>query len=279
MQQGLSVRRMTRSEVDLAIEWAAREGWNPGLEDAEPFYAADPHGFFLGSLDGEPIGSISAVAYDDRFGFIGLYIVRSDLRGRGFGRRIWETALSYLGERTIGLDGVVAQQPFYGSAGFRLAYRNVRHEGAGGGSAPSGLVDLRTVPPAQLQAYDDALFPAPRPAFLRAWIAQSGTVGLGVANDGTLAGYGVVRPCRTGFKIGPLFADSEAIADRLFRGLTAHAAGGPLYLDTPEVNASALALAERYGMQPIFETARMYTKQPPALPHERIFGVTTFELG
>ncbi len=36
------VRRMTRSEVDLALDWAAAEGWNPGVHDAESFYAADP---------------------------------------------------------------------------------------------------------------------------------------------------------------------------------------------------------------------------------------------
>ncbi|HLA33082.1 MAG TPA: GNAT family N-acetyltransferase, partial [Pseudomonas sp.] len=31
---------MTRAEVDLAIDWAAAEGWNPGLHDADCFYAA-----------------------------------------------------------------------------------------------------------------------------------------------------------------------------------------------------------------------------------------------
>jgi GNAT superfamily N-acetyltransferase len=270
---------MLRSELDLAIEWAAREGWNPGLGDAEAFFATDPHGFFLGVLDDEPIGSISAVAYDDRFGFIGLYIVRPEFRGRGFGRRIWDGAVAYLGERTIGLDGVVAQQPFYGRSGFRLAYRNVRQQGVGGGDAPRGLVDLRTVPFARVEAYDATCFPAPRPAFLKSWIAQAGAAALGVVNEGELAGYGVVRPCRADFKIGPLFAGSAEIADALFRGLAAHAAG-PLYLDTPEVNpAAATALAERYGMRPIFETARMYTKGAPEVAHDRIFGVTSFELG
>ena len=96
--------------------------------------------------------------------------------------------------------------------------------------------------------------------------------------DRELAAYGVIRPCRSGFKIGPLFADTDAIAEDLFRALAARAEG-PVYLDTPEVNPTAIALAERHGMRPRFETARMYTKSAPALPHERIFGITTFELG
>lgn len=74
--QDLAVREMTREEVDLAVEWAAAESWNPRLPDADSFFAADPNGFWLGTLDGEPIGCVSTVAYDERFGFLGFYIAR-----------------------------------------------------------------------------------------------------------------------------------------------------------------------------------------------------------
>ncbi len=40
-----------------------------------------------------------------------------------------------------------------------------------------------------------------------------------------------------------------------------------------------LALAQDFGLVPVFETARMYTGPIPPLRLERIFGVTTFELG
>ena len=46
-----------------------------------------------------------------------------------------------------------------------------------------------------------------------------------------------------------------------------------------ETNAAARGLAERHGMAPVFETARMYAGDAPSEPVERIFGVTTFELG
>lgn len=272
------VRRMSRSELDLAVEWAAREGWNPGLHDADVFFPTDPDGFFLGVLADEPIGCVSAVAYDGRFGFIGFYIVRPEFRGRGFGTRIWHAATSHLGTRNIGLDGVVAQQANYAKSGFRLAHRNVRYEGAAGGISPAGLVDLRSVPFAQVEAYDEALFPAARSGFLQRWIRQPESAALGVVVDGRLAGYGVVRRCRSGFKIGPLFADSDSLAEDLFRGLAARAEE-PLFLDAPEVNAGAAQLAIRHSMRPRFQTARMYTHVPPVLAHERIFGITTFELG
>jgi hypothetical protein len=97
--------------------------------------------------------------------------------------------------------------------------------------------------------------------------------------QGELAGYGVIRRCREGFKIGPLFADGPDWAAALFHALIAQVSGQVFYLDVPEVNKAAIALAEGHGMTRVFETARMYTQTPPALPLDRIFGVTTFELG
>jgi hypothetical protein len=55
--------------------------------------------------------------------------------------------------------------------------------------------------------------------------------------------------------------------------------GSEVYLDIPEPNAEAIALAEMYGMQPAFETARMYRGRSPELPLGQIFGITSFELG
>ncbi len=273
------VRTMTPADLELAIEWAAREGWNPGRNDAEIFYHADPHGFFIGELEGEPVGCISTVAYGDTFGFLGLYIVRPEFRGRGYGLRLWRRGMAYMEDRNVGLDGVVEQQEKYRRSGFRLAYRNVRYEGSGGGDRPDGLVDLASLPFDHVEAYDSQFFPAPRGSFLSRWIAQPGASALGLVERGALAGYGVARPCRKGWKIGPLFADREDLAERIFLGLSAAAGGGPLYLDVPEVNPSAVRLAGRYGMRMVFETARMYTGPFPELPLDRTYGVTTFELG
>ena len=44
----------------------------------------------------------------------------------------------------------------------------------------------------------------------------------------------------------------------------------------PEVNYLALELVKRHV---VFKTARMYKGVTPELPVERIFGITTFELG
>lgn len=276
------IRVMSRKEMDIAIEWAAAEGWNPGLHDAGCFNAADPDGFLIGLLGDEPIATISVVRYGHSFGFLGFYIVKPEYRGKGYGIQIWNAALEHLEGRTIGLDGVVAQQGNYSKSGFTLAYQNIRYQGSGGGSFPadSGIIELSSIPFDNIDTYDKPFFPDNRSQFLRCWIDLPQSTALGILRNHILAGYGVIRKCQSGYKIGPLFAENQDGAESLFLALKSYAPEGiPVFLDTPSVNPAALNLAERYGMSPIFETARMYRGEKPLLPINRLFGVTTFELG
>ena len=275
------IRPMRPGEMDLALDWAADEGWNPGLHDADAFLPTDPEGFLIGLLDGEPIACISAVNYDESFGFLGFYIVRPELRGYGYGLQIWNAAMARHGDRNVGLDGVPDQQANYAKSGFTLAYRNIRHEGTAlGGQVAPGVVELSSLPFASLAAFDRRLFPANREEFLRRWIALPGSHALAAAVGGALRGYAVMRACRIGYKIGPLFAGSEVVAEDLFNSLTSRVdPGTPVFLDVPELNREAIALAERHSMKPSFETARMYNRTQPAIDLDKVFGITTFELG
>ena len=143
----------------------------------------------------------------------------------------------------------------------------------------TGIVALTEVPLATVEAYDATVFPGPRTAFLRAWIGSPGHVGCALVRDGRLAGWGVIRPCRKGRKIGPLVADDRDAAEVILSALLARVGGGEIFLDVPCINRDAVALAQDLGLAPVFETARMYTGAIPRLRLERVFGVTTFELG
>lgn len=279
MSEELAIKIMRRLDLDVAMQWASLEGWNPGLHDADAFYHADPSGFFAGFVSGAQAACISSVAYDDSFGFLGLYIIKPEFRGRGFGIRIWEKALKYLGDRNIGLDGVVARRADYEKYGFKLAYRNLRFAGnVTTRSSSKNIVDLGGLEMEEIVRYDSQMFPARRDRFLTRWINPRGGKALGYLSGGRLAGYGVLRPCVTGFKIGPLFADSKEIAQELLSELASHAAG-QVFIDAPEPNQDAVDLAKASGMKKVFETARMYNKNVPRLPLDRIYGVTTLELG
>jgi hypothetical protein len=276
------VRALSRQELDLVLDWAAAEGWNPGIEDADCFHAADPEGFFMAYVDGEPAACISAVNYGDRYCFIGCYICRPDRRGQRAGFMVARAGLAHAGTRPAALDGVVDRQDNYRALGFEFAHRNIRYGGTVACLRPDAprLKDIDEAMLPALIAYDRPLNPAPRERFLRCWLRRTATRrGVAVVEGGRIRGYGVVRACREGFKIGPLFADTPAAAEALFLALAAGTAPAPLFLDPPLPNTAAVGLAERYGMARVFETGRMYRGAVPQIPMERIFGITTFELG
>lgn len=279
------VRTLTPDEVAIAIDWAANEGWNPGLADADVFLSQDEGGLLGLFEDGDLVACISAVTYEETFGFIGLYICRPDRRGRGLGFQVWQAGLARLEGRTAGLDGVVAQQDNYRASGFVLAHRNIRY-----GGSPKNLPGAQGVTPVErldlpaLFAFDQRHFGFHRPRFLERWLMpQEGAAFLAHDAAGDVSGYGVVRRCRSGHKIGPLFAQDEDTARALYATLSTvaftAARDEPIFLDVPEPNGAARALAEDAGLTPVFETARMYKGPAPDLPLGEIYGITSLELG
>lgn len=281
--KGYIIRNMTPDEIgNIAVEWAALEGWNPGLHDAACFGAVDPNGFLVGLLNNQPIACISAVSYHSRFGFMGFYIVKPEYRGQGYGIKIWDAAIQYLKNQNIGLDGVVEQQDNYRKSGFKLAYSNIRYEGITQSltAAFDGIVPLTPTLFEAVSNYDRLCFPEERSDFLRCWVQQPESYALVATEQNEIKGYGVIRKCRNGYKIGPLFANNAILADQLMLSLSDWAVPGErLYLDVPEPNTDAVQLAEKYCMKKAFGTARMYTQQKPDIRLEKVFGVTSFELG
>ncbi|MEO1733328.1 MAG: GNAT family N-acetyltransferase [Pseudomonadota bacterium] len=277
------VRVMTAAEREQAVNMAAAEGWNPGHQDGPCFAAVDPEGFWGGFLDDQMIASISVVNYDEAFAFLGFYIVAPEFRGKGYGFQLWQSAIAHAGSRVIGLDGVVDQQENYRTSGFELAYRNIRYGGVPGvapAASPAFRYVVTRAPSKELEDLDTGVFPASRTAFWDHWLTADGHITVEARSGNQLAAFGTLRPCRTGFKIGPLVASSPSAA----RGVLSHLLqrvpqGDSVFLDVPEPNPDARKLAENLGLSAVFETARMYRGSAPQLNTDHVFGVTTFELG
>jgi GNAT superfamily N-acetyltransferase len=283
------IRRMTQDEQNTLLKWAAAEGWNPGVNDAACFWNLDPDGFLAIALDGSMAGGGAVIRHNETFGFMGLFIVHPEYRGRQLGRQLWNARRDQLQSRlkpgaTIGLDGVDDMVSFYEQGGFRTFTRHRRFElstpmpATPDEKAPE-IIDLQNVPAAEVHAFDRTCFPGDRDRFLRDWITQPGALSLGFRTDLALQGFGVMRPCQVGWKIGPLFAKEFAVAERLFRAFAARAGTDPMYLDAPDNNPDALRLCRSYAMSEVFGCTRMYLGPVPDVVHDRIYGIATLEVG
>ena len=273
-----TIRSLTLSETETLMDWARIEGWNPGLADASAFHAADPQGFFGCFVDGEMAAGISAVRYGDDFGFIGLYITHPRYRGKGYGRRVWNAAMAHLEGRTIGLDGVPEQQANYRSMGFEPHYETFRWSGSVMGVANRNVVAVSPDLAESIVSYDRHFFPAERSSFLAQWL-KSPRLAMVTVRDGVVHGYAVCRECHDGFKIGPLFADTAADAQRLLKACATRTGGRTMQLDVPALQTEFARILETSGFSKGFATARMYRGPAPALRMAGVFAVSALELG
>ena len=275
---------MTDREIGELGDWAAQEGWNPGLGDLDVARASDPEAFVAIRQGDALVGGGSIIRYGDKFGFMGLFILRPDLRGQGLGGRFWRWRRDRLRARletdaAIGMDGVYDMAPFYERGGFIAAYRHVRLQGVARGRRDDDVIADRTRLIDDILAFDRGRFPAPREIFLRNWLDRPGLQVAGLYRGETFAGYGVARPCRKGFRIGPLFATDVVTADRLLGDLLSRIDGEQVQIDMPETNRAALALAGKYELEEVFGCVRLYHGERPTIFVEDIYAVTSLEFG
>lgn len=280
LKENIVIRNLRPEETGIAALWAAAEGWNPGLHDIECHYAVDPDGWFAAEYDGSVIGIVQFSNYDENYSFGGFLAVRPEFRNRGAGDMLLKAGLLHTGKRVCGADGVFEMQETYARKyGFLFAYRNIRFEGEVRGVLNHDFLKAEKIPFEKILEYDTRHFFTQRRTFLEKWINQKESTCLVSLKEDCITGYGMIRRCVAGHKIGPLFADTKEIAEELFLALCGYTGSGPVYLDAPECNESAVLIAKKYNMKEVFGTARMYTVKIPKLPLENIYGVTSFEMG
>lgn len=276
----MSVRVMSVEDLQLILGWAAKEGWNPGLDDAAAFHAADANGFLLKEVHGKPVAAVSVVNHDSNFAFLGLYLCKPAFRGQGYGMEVWHAGIAHAGTRCIGLDGVPDQQANYARSGFAKFGSTVRYEGRMD-TVPDPRIDLATqseLP--RLLTRDLRASGMNRSAFTRAWLSQSTTrktVVLTVGSD--IKGFATFRQCAIGIKVGPLHASCEADALALLASNPFTSNANPLFVDVPGHTSRLALLLKSRRFEPVFETARMFTKKPPECETPSFQAIASMELG
>jgi ribosomal-protein-alanine N-acetyltransferase len=276
-------------------DWARQEGFAPGAGDVAIYRQTDRQGVWVGWLGAEPVGCIAGVRYNAAYGFIGLFLVVPEQRGKGYGLQLWRHALSHLADLPcIGLEAAQDRVADYAGWGFVPASPTTRWQRLGAGAAPAAapdqapgstwcLLEGGAIPERAVQRFDAQREATPRPHFLHHWLHHPiGTVHALVDRQGLCHGFGRIRPCRLkrgeGWRIGPLLADHPAAARALLEGLLQNHPGVVL-IDAPGANPHAAPLLTAQGFAPVSQTLRMYRGRAPGVSREDVYGLACLELG
>jgi len=291
MPPQFSIRPLEANDISQVTHWARAEGFCPGEGDVAIYRQTDRQGLWVGWLGEDPIGCIAGVRYSQSYGFIGMFLVTPEHRGRGYGVQLWRHALDHLEDvDCVGLEAAPDRIDDYAGWGFQSASTTTRWQlngrdipGAGPQAGTLSLVDASTLPVEVVQSYDASREPSPRPHFLRDWLHHpAGTVLALVDGQRQCHGFGRIRPCLlkegTGWRIGPLLGDEADLAEQLLRGLLERHRGMVL-LDAPGANLAAGPLMGRLGFEPISSTLRMYRGPQPQVSLADVYGLACLELG
>jgi hypothetical protein len=281
----ISIQKISKQDLQTLIGWASAEGWNPGTHDVDVFWNTDPDGFYGVKLGDKLIAGGAIISYQKAFGFMGLFIVDSHYRSQGIGNALWHKRKELLMGRlnsnaSIGMDGILAMQPYYQKGGFNVAFRDERYELQGKEYRYSEKVTpILPEDFEEILEYDSLHFGFQRSAFLKQWLTMPDSSAIKFNHENEIVGYAVVRKAEKGYRIGPLFAQNDLIAEELLKCCLSNSRENEVYLDVPTINENTMKLVQKYNGKYIFECARMYFGQAPHLPMNELYGITSFELG
>jgi GNAT superfamily N-acetyltransferase len=287
-------------EVSIAMEWAAQEGWNVGKHDAKAYYKAFPSGCRLLLVKEQLVGAIFLANYSKDFVFIGLFVVEKSFRGKGFGKILWEYAMREVEKKiSVGLYAVPQQVSRYASSNFKTLNNILRWNAqapavtnfsVGANSLNKTLLieKSNTDLIAQVNEYESKMFPAPRFELIKAMLELPQVVGVAIKESEQIVGYGLIRPCQKGYRIGPLYANSFEAVKALTTKLLEMIAGlnETVVFDTlpPSQNRFITMFAEYFNLQRVndADTYAMFKGEIPKEieeSFEKTYAACSLELG
>ncbi len=287
----LSVRCMTPDDLNLVVDWCKEEGWNIGLYDFHMYYKLTLRGHLMFLYENEPIGAISIIQHSDDFLTIGPFIVKNGYRGKGYGSQIWQQAIALIEQEnyTVSLYSVPAQVDFYQKRGFQTKFKNKRwelfHENQTlikEEAAP--CEDFSSDNLLSVSQYDQSIFSISRQKIFEELLKISAVKGFVLKNEGLITGFGLIRPCVKGWRVGPLFANTPESAKIIFTKLLSVVSDEKIIIDVPSANKFAQVFAEYFNLTAVSadDTEAMFTGNEPKQLLEHInenYGVFSLEIG
>lgn len=277
----LQIRPMNVADVPLGMRLKRQAGWNQVEADWRRLLELEPEGCFVAEYKGTPAGTVASCLFDE-VGWVALLLVDESQRRQGIGTALMQHLLAWLeqrGVRSIRLDATPLGQPLYEKLGFSVDYSLSRYCGVLPAAHPVPLV--QPVSLSQLEdviELDRSVYGVGRARLLERLFAEYPRSLRVIERDSQILGYVAVRPGSEALHVGPCVALPVA-GPALFTDVCARFAGRRVYIDIPEGNAAARALAESMGLQPQRQLVRMTRGDRVAEQVEKIWASSGPEKG
>jgi GNAT superfamily N-acetyltransferase len=222
--------------IDACLALSAEAGWNQVAADWQLLLTAGT-GTGLENADGALVASSVVLPLGPRVAWIGMVLVTAAARRQGLATRLMRRCQAICADqgRVAGLDATPAGREVYRHLGFREVARLSRltAEAPRLDQPDAECAALRAMKPADLPAvaaYDRGVIGANRAPVLRDLQARQPDTAVLAERDGAPVGYALARDGRTATQIGPLVAETPALAQALFAA-AARAVRGPVLVD------------------------------------------------
>jgi hypothetical protein len=132
--------------------------------------------------------------------------------------------------------------------------------------------------------YDTSLWGSSRHEMFNTMLMQPESYAFVTFNQktGAINGYGVIRPCIKGYRIGPIYCEDKESAKLLTEILTAQIpSGSKIIFDIPDKNTFSHLFAEYFNLTAASEvdTKAMFKGEPHDGREEICYGVASLEIG
>ena len=298
-QQTLTISQMgLQTYLKYGESWKHKEKWST-LRDSMPAnFSLDPQGFFVlyKENDANPIATVAAVKNEQKkVAYIGFYITRLDMRGRGYGWHLYEYVQADLERRgyVIGLNCFESMTPMYEKANFQKVTTDIvyKTETSPASSLSETGICVRNFADISddrqldaLIAYDAKIFGNSRRNFLILMLSGEDTQCVVAYDDNQIKGYAISKervlpPAKAGAghagsRVGPFYAENDRVAKVLLNEIT-RVSNLPVFMDTQMSYCSEVAAMLSQGVfSKVVSLDRCYRGRAPK-PDSRVYGNTS----
>jgi GNAT superfamily N-acetyltransferase len=283
----LAIKTFGHADIPAALRLCEQANWNHLAADWARARTLTPDACLGGFEHGEMKATCTLTPFGT-VGWVGTFLVDQTLRGKGYGKRMFEAILEAArkqGIACLGLDSSDAGRPIYRQYGFQMTDQGIElWTGPVGGAEPQEAArPLQAMDWTSLLALDEACVSVSRERQLRVLAGESGASARVIVEAGHVCAFGFSRPGRLSGAIGPVVARDARQACQIVSALIADRArldgAKAVGLAVPDHAPFSAWLTER-GFIMRRRNIRMFRPEPRAiLSGPSVFAATGLGMG